>query len=175
MTDDRIAPAIPRDLLEKYFKDDPRLVSHFEEQSIAVQEVVDVSSGTVSATESLQNATVVTLSPNAVFNNEFVLTRGDGTKLRFVAGVIQIDADDTVVRCEGGGVKLLAPANVTLLLPVEGTLVSDTSPAKLYSKTLDKPGMTGLIDAVSNAAAAAAGVAIGGIYRDGTTLKIRIA
>jgi hypothetical protein len=59
----------------------------------------------------LQNATVVTLSPNAVFNNEFVLTRGDGTKLRFVAGVIQIDADDTVGALRGpGGVKLLAPA-----------------------------------------------------------------
>jgi len=165
----------PRDLLAKYFADDPRLISHFENQALAVAQVAEVTGGAVTATERLQDATVVTLSTNESLTNEFVLSSGDGTNLRIIAGHLAIDADDTVVRCEGGGVKLLAPANVTLLLPVEGTLVSDTAPAKLYSKTLDKPGMTGLVDAVSNAAAAAAGVAIGGIYRDGTTLKIRIA
>jgi len=165
--------AIPRSLLEKYFGKDPRLISHFEDQSIAVQEVVDVSGGTVQATEALQNATVVTLSPNEVFNFEFLLTNGDGTKLNITAGSLKIDADDTVVRCTKP-LRIDPPGAAKLGAPGEGVLISDSWPATLYNKTLNKPLLSGLVNANTDADAATAGVPLGGMYRDGNVVCVRV-
>ena len=81
---------------------------------------------------------------------------------------------DTVARVTANSVKFVPPANITLGLPGEGTLISDTYAASLYNKQLVKPLLSGLINAASNPDAAAAGVPIGGMYRDGTTLKIRL-
>lgn len=167
---------IPRGLLEKYFENDPRLISAFENQSAVVEAAMDAATGTVQATESLQNATVVTLSTNAVFNNEFVLGPGDGTKLTLTADTIKIDVDETVARAQGH-VTFTTPGGtgsfVSLQLPASGTLVSDVEAATLLLKTLDKPKMQGLGNYTTEANAAAAGVPVGGVYRDGTTLKIR--
>jgi hypothetical protein len=164
---------VPRDLLAKYFADDPRLISHFEDQALAVAQTVEITGGNVSTTERLQDATVVTLSANADLNNEFLLSGGDGTKLAVTAGSVKVNVDETVARATGFTVTLAPPAHVTLGLPAEGTLISDTYPAVLYNKQLVTPLLSGLINAATEAAAAAAGVPVGGMYRDGTTLKIR--
>lgn len=165
--------SIPRDLLEKYFEKDPRLISAFEAQSEAVETIMDPTTGAVQATSALQNATVITLSSNAVFNSEFILTNGDGTALEIAEGTVSIRVDDTVARTSGPKVTFVPPGPVTLGLPGEGTLISDAAPATLSQKTLDKPLVPGLVDAVSQAAAAAAGVPMWGMYRDGNDLKVR--
>lgn len=168
--------SIPRDLLEKYFKDDPRLIAAFENQSIAVAESVQVVEGQASATSRIQDATVVTLSPNEDFNNEFLLTRGEGTRLSILPGSVKVDVDETVARSEGN-VMLIVPGGtggfVTLFLPASGNLVSDVEPAQLYNKTLNKPIITGLVDCNTDEEAAAAGVPVNGMYRDGNVLCIR--
>jgi hypothetical protein len=174
MAEDRQPETIPRDLLEKYFKDDPRLISALESQSLAVEAAFDTATGTVSATEALQNATVITLSTNAVFTNEFILSEGDGTTLDIAEGSVSIAVDSTVARTNGQSVQFIAPGNVSLGLPNQGVLVSDDAPAVLYAKTIDAPIMTGIIDVALDSDAAAAGVPLGGIYRDGTALKIRV-
>ena len=165
---------IPRDLLGKYFGEDPRLIAAFEDQALAVAETVEIVDGTVGATNRLQDATVVTLSANEVFNNEFLLTPGDGTQLAVTAGKVAINVDQTVARVAQNSARFVPPAHVTLFLPATGTLVSDTAPAILYEKTLNKPSMSGLVNANGDTSAAAAGVPIGGVYRDNTTLKIRV-
>lgn len=165
--------SMPRDLLEKYFEKDPRLVAAFEDQSAAVEAVMDTATGTVQATDALQNATVITLSANAVFNNEFILTNGDGTALTISEGSVSIKVDSTVVRTSGPSVEFSPPGAVTLGLPANGTLVSDVAPAVLYAKTYDKPILQGLINAASPAAAASAGVPLWGMYRDGDVLHVR--
>ena len=162
---------IPRDLLAKYFQKDPRLIAHFEDQATATTKN---SEDLLAATDSLSEASVVTLSANASFNNEFILTNGDGTLLIPQPGTVTINVDKSVARVTQYSARFSAPADVTLMLPVEGTLISDVSPAILYAKTLNKPAMTGLVNASTESAAAAAGVLVGGIYRDGTTLKIRV-
>jgi hypothetical protein len=167
------AEAIPRDLLEKYFKDDPRLISAFENQALAVEAAFDATTGAVSATDSLQNATVITLSANSVFNNEFILTNGDGTELDVTQGGVSIRVDSTVARTNGQNVKFNAPGDVSLGLPNTGTLVSDTAAAILYLKTLDKPLLQNLVNATSPSNAAANGVPLWGMYRDGDTLHVR--
>lgn len=165
---------IPRELLEKYFGNDPRLLAAFEEQSAAVEAALDTTTGSIQATNSLQNATVLTLSANAVFNNEFIVTDGDGTALDISEGSVSIRVDSTVARTNGQNVKFNAPSGVTLGLPVNGTLVSDVAPATLFNKTLDNTTkFQNLIDAPTVAEAAAAGVPLWGVYRDGKDLHIR--
>jgi|SRR6187399_3023076 len=165
---------VSRDLLEKYFGEDPRLLSAFETQARLVAETAEVVGGNVTATSRLQDATVVTLSPNDDLTNEFLLSGGDGTKLAITAGSVKVNVNNTVARVTANSVKFVPPANITLGLPGEGTLISDTYAASLYNKQLVKPLLSGLINAASNPDAAAAGVPIGGMYRDGTTLKIRL-
>jgi hypothetical protein len=176
---DRETGSIPRDLLEKYFKEDPRLIAAFEDQSIAVAQTIEVVDGAVTATTRLQDATVVTLSPNDELNNEFIMTGGDGTDLSVVPGSVKVDVDETVARVTNDSVTFVPPGHVTLFLPAEGTLISAEQPATLYAKTLDKPTFTapviinGLVTADTDAAAAAAGVPVHGLYLDGNHVCLR--
>ena len=147
-------PLFPRDLLEKYFGRDPRLVRAFEEQANSVQET---QAGTVAATQSIEQATVVTLSPNAAFANEYVLRDGDGTRVLAPPGVLQIDVDESVARALNFAVEFEAPGVVRLGLPAEGTLVSDVAPAVMSQKNLNAPRLSGLTNAASDAAAACRG------------------
>lgn len=80
--------AIPRDLLNKYFGGDPRLVVAFENLALAAMEAGQTG---VAATDAIDQASVLTLSPNAAFSNEYVLQDGNGTKVTATPGAVQID------------------------------------------------------------------------------------
>ncbi|PYJ10822.1 MAG: hypothetical protein DMF06_05310 [Verrucomicrobia bacterium] len=166
---------VRRDLLARYFGNDPRVLAAFEDQALTVQANSEALESTVAATTNLQDASVVTLSANEALTNEFRLVPGDGTELEVTAGLLKINCDDSVVRCEGGAVRLMAPAPVTLFLPVEGELLSNTFPATVYNKVLDKPKLQGLANAASDAAASAAGVPVGGVYHNAGVLRVRLA
>ena len=156
-------PPIPRDLLSKYFGKDPRLVIAFENLVLSAANSERVIVGTVGATEALQDASVLTLSSNGAFTNEFVLGDGDGTKITVGEGTASIDVDDTVVRSEGFKVTLSPPADVLLELPPEGKLVSDVVPMLPY-----------LTSASGDSAAATAGVPLGGLYHNGGVVRVRL-
>jgi hypothetical protein len=162
MTDGQTHP-IPRDLLGKYFGNDPRLISAFENQALAVMETATAIGGAT-------DATVVTLSPNAAFAGEFVLSNGDGTVIASEPGQVAVDVDSTVARSNGPKVTFQPPGAVVLGLPTRGTLLSDAAPSVLYH-----PSMVGLVNASSDSAAAAAGVAVGKVYHNGGDLRIRLA
>jgi hypothetical protein len=154
----------PRDLLAKYFANHPRLLHAFESQAQAVGESQAAS---VAATDALDAATVLTLSPNAAFSNEYVLGPGDGTEIEATPGRAKINVDDTVARATGGKVVFQAPADVVLSLPNQGTLLSDAEP-------MNAPRIVGLVNAASDAAAAAAGVPVSGIYHNAGALRVRL-
>lgn len=162
-------PWVPRALLAKYFGKDPRLLAAFENQAIAVQEQQGATAANADATTKLQDASIVTLSPNDALTNEYVLSDGDGTELAVGAGKLNINVDDTVARTQTGKVKFIPPGDITLFLPAEGTLLSDLSTA-----TLNKPVMTGLVNAASDAAAAGAGVPLNGVYHNAGVLRVRL-
>ena len=46
--------------------------------------------------------------------------------------------------------------------------------ASLRDFILDGPSLSGIVDAADDAAAATAGVVVGGVYRTGSILKIRV-
>lgn len=127
---------IPRILLQKYFGDDPRMVRAMEDVSNAA--VASVNN--VAATTGMNNATVVTLSQNDQFVNEYVLAAGYGIVLDINPGNVGIRVDPTLF--------------VTTSAPV---LKLSTIP-----------------NFANDAAAAAGGVQIGGIYRNGSVMMIRV-
>jgi hypothetical protein len=167
---------IPRDLLGVYFSKHPRLIAHFENQALAV---MDSKTGIENATLSMDDATVITLSTNAGFTNEHVLSNGDGTAIVEEPGTVKIDVDNTVARTSGSSVIFQSSGDVNLGLPQSGTLISDSTPATLTSPSMNQPTMAGpviingLVTANTDADAATAGVPVHGLYLDGNHVCMR--
>lgn len=80
---------IPRALLEKYFGQDPRMVLAMEDQSKAVE----AATNNIPATVAMNDATVLTLSPNQAFDNEYVTIPGYGIAFDIEAGTLTIKID----------------------------------------------------------------------------------
>ena len=157
---------VPRWLLERHFGNDLRMIS-------AMEETIQGSSSAVAATDALQDATVIVLSANGAFTNERVLDLGEGLEIDITAETVKISVKD-VARTREYGATFIPPANVELFLPPEGTLTSNESPANLLNKTLTTPLIDGLVNAANDAAAAAAGVPVKGLYRNGSVLMVRV-
>jgi hypothetical protein len=164
MTSQTVPLALPRDLLAKYFGKDPRLLFAFEQQAQVVQNHDESLTNNVAATTALADASVLTLSPNNSLNNEYVMGDGDGTNVNANAGKVQIDVDDSVARVSGGAVQFIPPTRVTLALPAQGTLLSDSVP----------PSFGGLVNAATDSAAASAGVPVNGVYHNSGALRVRL-
>jgi hypothetical protein len=171
-----VSSTLPRDLLEAAFPGQPRLRDAFERQAAQVQRTAATVASGLEATDSIQNATVITLSPNASFTNERVLRLGPG---------LAADTDDTYVTIsidpegaavvEGGYSVLLRSQGVTdLLLPMSGTLATKDGSEILQNKDLRTPKLSGLGDYANDAAAAAGGVPVTGVYRNGSQLMVRV-
>lgn len=146
---------IPRFLLEKYFGDDPRMMAAMEEHSIAT---VD----NVTATDALKDATVLVLSANGDFTNERVLIVEDGIEADVTDESVTLRVKD-VARTENFTVTLLPTDNTVLNLPLSGTLVSTLNALALFGNYANDAG------------AAAGGVPVGGLYRNGSVVQIRAA
>lgn len=163
------SPVFKREDLAQFFGSNPRLMRAFEDQSIAVQ---DATEG-VEATSALKDATVIVLSPNGDFANERVLEIGDGIDIDITDTAVRFSVKD-VARTADFGVTFIPPAEVELFLPPEGTLVAAEIETVLLKKTLDAPKLTGLGNYANDAAAAAGGVPVTGVYRNGSALMIRV-
>lgn len=151
---------ISRNLLEKYFADDPRLMAEFEEQDTAISAAAESVAAGVAATEALKDAAVIVLSPNSEFTNERLLQVGEGIDIRVTSDKVILSAKN-VARTQDFDV-LMTPTNDTEVgLPETGTLLSDKA-------------IPTLPNAVDDVAAAAAGVAVGAMYRNGSVLMVRV-
>lgn len=167
---------IPRDLLAKYFGNDPRLVRAFEDQAAAVATATDGLSTTAEATEALQDASVIVLAPNGAFTNERQLVLGQGLTATDDGSRVTVRTSATVPLVNGGFVVTLTVGGAAnILLPLSGTMATLTNPEVLSNKTLSAPKLSTIGNYVDDAAAATGGVPVGGMYRDGSTLKVRVA
>lgn len=166
---------LPRRLLADYFGNDPRLVKAFEDQAEELATVTDAVSTAAQATETLKDATVIVLSANGEFTNERQLQATNGISARDAGGKLRLSVDKTVVRCEGGAAAFVIPGSDTWFLPFGGTLITRDSRDTLSNKTLAAPKLSGLVDAADDATAAAAGVAVGGMYHASGALRVRLA
>jgi hypothetical protein len=135
----------------------PRLLRAFEDQSSAIEDAVS----TVADTQALKDATVVVLSANGDFTNERILQVGDGVRITITDEAVKLSLKD-VARSQDHNATFVAPADVMLFLPADGTLLSDSSLAV-------RPVFASLSTYANDAAAAAAGVPVRGGYINSAT------
>lgn len=161
MADLESAPQLLRYLLAKHFGNDERTIAAFEQLNNIVVDSQASLAANVEATDALQDATVITLSPNATLTNERVLQLEPGLEAVDDGVFLTIRLAD-VARTEGFGVTFIAAGDSQLAVPLVGTvLVKEHIGA-------------GLGNYANDAAAAAAGVPIDGLYRNGSVLMVRV-
>lgn len=165
-----------RDLLAEAFGDNQRLIAGFEEQAEIVEATAGQAATAVEATEALDAATVLVLSPNAAFSNERVVLAGAGISLIDSGSTVTIQVSALVPKIDGSGkATFYTTADSTLLLPVTGTLATLAGSETLSNKHVVKPLVSSWGNYANDAAASAAGVPVGGVYRNGSALMVRVA
>ncbi len=129
----------------------PKLLRAFEELFVGVATAGETAAGAVAATGALQDAAVLTASPNAAFGNERVLQVLDGLTLDLTENGAALLSLVYLITVQGGfKLAFNVEADSSLDLPVSGRVAA-----------LDAAGATYADDA----AAAAAGVKVGDLYR----------
>ena len=137
--------------LAKALGNDPKVLRAFEDLQRDVVDGTTQQAANVQATAALQDATVITLSPNDAFNNERVLGVGPGLALRDNGATLDLLLQYLIVLNGRYRVtfNLLGDTNVDM--PTSGRLLTDEEYAGgPYA---------------NDAAAAADGVPVGGLYR----------
>lgn len=165
--------AISRKTLAELAKGNPLLVRVLE---AVVQSTETVQSGlaaNIDATEALDQATVVTLSPNTAFQNERVLNIGAGLGFALDDSTITIFSKGPEVSGDFT-CTLQVFGNTTVAMPLSGQLATTNNVETFRRKTLDAPKLSGLGDYADDSAAATGGVPVGGVYRTGSALKVRV-
>ena len=164
---------IPRADLSRVFGN-PAVVRQFEELQQTVATSEEATTASVDATVALKDASYVTLSANAELSNERVFAVSAGLALD-TATPGRVTLTSNVFSDNGWPVELVASGATSVALPATGVLATRAGAETFTNKTLNAPKLSGLVDAADDAAAATAGVPVGGIYRTGGSLKVRIA
>lgn len=163
---------IDREELSRVFN--PRAAMMFEEMQRRVASTEETVDANLGETGALMEAAFVTLSPNTELPNEYVLGVGEGLRLDVEPGRVSLFSD--APRVNGGHrLEFLVAGPSTVAVPLGGILATREAVETLKNKTLDAPKMSGLVNAADDAAAAAAGVPVGGVYRNGSQVMVRTA
>lgn len=149
----------------------------FEALQQTVSETGVASAANVAATDALLDATLIVLSPNAELRGERVLVLGAGLAFDLTEdGKVGIVLGTETVRARGGYlVSLVAAGDSEVVVPLAGILATRENVEVLKNKTLDAPKLGGLGNYANDAAAAAGGVEVGGTYRNGSVVMVRVA
>lgn len=159
--------------LSRVFGGNMALVAQFETLQENVATNTESSTAAIEATATQREATYVTLSANAELPNERVLGVGPGLALD-VGTAGQVTLSSNVFSENGWPVQLVATGATTLQLPIAGIVATRSNTETFSNKTLAAPKLSGLTNAADDTAAAGAGVPVGGVYRDGSNLKVRV-
>jgi len=171
----RVPDKLNRRMLAEVFPDNPRLVQALEAQSKAVDEATSGLSTQAQATEQIQDASVIVLAANGAFTNERVLRLGQGLSGVDGGDRLTLQTSSKVPLVNGDFTLFITLAgNSTVAIPLTGILATIANVENLSNKTLVAPKMSSLGDYADDAAAAAGGVPVTGVYRTGSTLKVRV-
>lgn len=142
----------------------PKLLRFFEDLFVSTAQNSAATGDLSQATQSIQNATVITLSPNNAFNNERVLVVGAGLEVSDSGpnGTLTLTLANNLTFNGGFAVTFNLEADTNLDLPSSG-------------RVMVKQDFASLTNALNDAAAAAAGVPVGGLYRNGSVVMVRVA
>lgn len=158
---DTIIARFMREALARHFSNDHRTISAFEQLFDKVEDNDAKLASNADATDALQDATVIVLSPNATLTNERILQLDDGLDAVDDGVFLTIQLKD-VARTENFGVTLIAAGDSVLAVPLVGTVL-----------VREHIGF-GLGNYANDAAAAAGGVPVEGLYLNGSVLMVRV-
>lgn len=171
----RVRDTLNRRLLGEMYPGNPRAVRAMEAQAQAVDEATGGLSSQAEATELIQDASVIVLAPNGAFQGERVLQLGPGLSGEDDGTNLTLKTSTKVPLVSGDFTLFITLAgNSTVAIPLTGILATVGNIETLTNKTLAAPKLSGLGDYADDAAAAGGGVPVGGIYRTGSALKIRV-
>lgn len=171
----RVPDFLSRRDLDANFKGDVRLLKAFEQQSQLVEANTQATAAVVAATDTLANATYVTLSANTELPNERVLQAGTGISLAVSGDAVVVRTSAIIPTINGGfAATFTVSGESNVALPLSGRLATTEGPETLTNKTLATPKVSGLGDYADDTAAAAGGVPVTGLYRTGSAVKVRV-
>jgi hypothetical protein len=165
--------AVSRRTLAELARGNPLMVRVLEAIVQSTEAVQSGLAANVEATDALDQATVLTLSPNNAFQNERVLQIGAGLSFTLTDDSFTIASQGPVVS-GGFTCTLQTVGNTTVALPLTGQVATTGNTETLRRKTLDKPKLIVRGDYANDAAAAAGGVELGELYRTGTAVQVRV-
>lgn len=163
------------------FLPDARAQQRFDLMQRTVTETKDTVTTNVSDTKTIREAAYLTLSANAELPNERVFRWGAGLTLTIGNDTATLKLTTEVPRSSGGyTITLVGEGDSSVAVPLTGRLATTQNSETLENKTLVAPSLsapkiTGLGDYANDAAAAAAGIPVGGVYRTASALMIRAA
>lgn len=167
--------SVSREDIARIAPGNPRLVVALETTINSAPVVAAQAAASVAATDALDQATVLTLSPNTAFRNERVLAVGTGLRSTDNGASLALDVNDTVARVSGGfACSFIVTGNTMVALPLTGVLATVGNAETLSNKTLAAPKLSGLGNYANDGAAAGGGVPVGGVYRNGSALMVRV-
>lgn len=170
-----MSTTLPRALLEELFGGNPRAIAAFEDLAETTASVEAKTLEGEEATKNIRDASYVVLSPNAELPNERVLAAGRGIVLSATPNSVIIALGIGSVAVDGDfPVNMTAQGPTAVVLPLTGILATLSNAETLSNKVLNAPRLTGLGNYADDTAAAAGGVPVGGMYRNGSALMVRV-
>ncbi|QDZ07454.1 hypothetical protein FPZ24_08145 [Sphingomonas panacisoli] len=103
-----------------------KIIRFVEELFVTATNAANDASGAVASTGAIQDATVITLSPNAAFNNERVLIEGSGITFTDGGNTLTISAGGDITTVGGFALVFNLPSDSTLNLRATGTIPSSS-------------------------------------------------
>ena len=162
-----VAPKLTRAQLARALGGDIVVVRAFEQQQQQLADNTEAVQSGAAASVALQDATVLTLSANEALTNERILRLGAG--LAFADDGTYFTVRSTGPRVAGGaGVTFIVTGNTSLILPLSGTVATTADIRSFFAAIAAGPSYA------NDAAAAGGGVAVGGVYRNGSALQVRV-
>lgn len=171
----RVPDKLDRRMLGEMFPNNPRFVRAMEAQAQAVEMATDGLSTQATATEQIQDASVIVLAPNGAFQGERVLQLGPGLVGVDDGSTLTIQTSSKVPLVSGDFTLFVTLAgNSTVAIPLTGILATLANVEELSNKTIKAPKLSDIGDYANDTAAASGGVPVGGVYRTGSALKLRV-
>jgi hypothetical protein len=155
-------PAFPRDVLAASFNNNPRMITAFEQLLELLVGTLTTVEGASSAVVSLAATEFILAAASEGLTNGRVLADGRGITITYGSGTATISHP---IEVDGGEATFLLTGDTNLILPTIGTVATTADIAAYIASAQDY---------ANDAAAAAGGVPIGGIYRTASALKVRV-
>ncbi len=158
-------PPFPRELLSTAFNGDVRMINAFEELVRQLQDAATAVEEAGTSVATIAGTQFILAAASSAFANGRVLVDGRGITITLADGTATISHP---IEVTGGEAAFILTGDTNLILPQTGTLALVTDIPAFFA------ALATTTSYANDAAAAGGGVPVGGTYRNGSVVQIRI-